>query len=190
MARKTRSATIVKSKAIPAGKKKMSKPKNITCYYNSLVGLKTPQRVDGAWIDVHFRNLDPLEKYTAEFFLWAKEDRPLRIEILKPDESDVIKGFQFKLEPKKDSAGKGVWTAKKYALGPTRQNGKARIVIGWSPNHKLQPKVPFLIAANTLIDKGISPTKRIAAGLCPVCAKPGQWQAMAMVCLDHGRFIG
>ncbi len=27
-------------------------------------------------------------------------------------------------------------------------------------------------------------------GRCPKCAKPGNWQAMAMVCADHGPFMG
>lgn len=165
---------------------------DLQCYYESLVGIEKPIQVKDGVLDVRVRNLDPLETYTAKFFLWAKGERPMRVEIFKPGgSSEIIKEFQFTLKPKLNSQGHGTWTIKKYGLAKIRQDGEARIVLGWPKDHPtITTDIPFVVMADTLFDKGRSPVKRLAQGLCPQCGNPGRWVRMAMVCTEHGMFMG
>lgn len=136
----------------------------------------------------------PGELYIAPILLWASSDRPLRVEIFKPDLNlaGLAAEFEFVVGRQQDRRGKDVWLVKRYKLDKDRHGGTANLRIGWTDNHQgiSSGGVAFLVTALALEGDVLKRQTRINQGLCPECGQLGTWQAMAMVCDKHGVFLG
>ena len=152
-----------------------------------------PLIIHGEWMHLTFKNLVPGEFYVVPLYFWADRDRPLRVEILKPGTpGEILKEYEFIIGRQNRRNGKDTWLSKRYKLDKQRHDGTARMRIGWPFNHHAisAKDIPFQVIGTQLTSKALEIKRRIANGHCPHCNKPGQWQAMAMVCKEHGAFLG
>jgi hypothetical protein len=173
----------------------MSDNKNIICTYNDLIQAANdskPIEVVGNWIVITVEKLKKGAFYVAPLYFWAHEDRPLRVEILKPGtRGELAFEKEFVVGRQMDNAGKDQWVTKRYKINKSRHDGKAMLRIGWPPDHpKYKTEIPFKLVAAPLTSKQLLKQARIDAGLCPTCSQPGEWITMAMVCKKHGIFLG
>jgi len=174
----------------------MSDNKITTCTYDDLIeaaNADAPIEVTNEWLEINLDNLKRGAFYVAPVYFWAQEDRPLQFNIMKPgtDKQQVIFSKDMMVGRQLDKLGKDQWVAKRYKLDKSRHNGAAKIYVGWPANHPdKKAEVPFKIIAAPLTSKQLQRQTRIDAGLCPTCSKPGEWLAMAMVCKEHGIFLG
>lgn len=162
--------------------------------FDDLVGLTDPITVKDDWIHIVFENLKRGEYYAVPLLLWASKERPISVRIYKAGSSDrenLALSRSFILGPNKDYRDRPQWTTRRYKLDGERHDGEARIDVGWDHNGSpSRGDTEFQIFANALTSKKITRLHHVEAGECPECGEPGQWQAMAMVCLEHGPFIG
>lgn len=162
------------------------------CDYDSIVDVKDPLVVDEDWLELNITGLDQDAFYVAPLYLWAQEERPMRVEIYHPEHKDPVFAGKFRLGPNPDANGNFQWTTKRYKLNSERHNGNSIIKLGFSYSSPGTPQNMhgFQVWAKPLTSKVIRQKKLIADGKCPECGVQGHWQAMAMVCPVHGVFLG
>lgn len=174
----------------------MSDKKITTCTYNDLIeaaDANAPLEVTSEWLIVTLDNLKRGAFYVAPLYFWAQEDRPLQFNIMKPGttKGEVIFSKDMVVGRQQDKLGKDQWAAKRYKLNKGRHNGRAEMYIGWPNDHPdKKTEIPFKIIAAPLTSKQLLRQNKIDSGLCPDCGKPGEWVTMAMVCKEHGIFLG
>lgn len=165
-----------------------------SCTYQDLIDASNddnPLEVTEECLVVVVKNLRKRAYYVAPIYLWAQEVRPIRVEIMDPNKKDTaLVRREFSLGRNKDKNGQDAWLSKRYKLDKKRHNGTATLRIGWPSIGSLTAGCPFKIIAAPLTSKALIKNQRRDSGLCPACGNPGSWQAMAMVCKEHGVFLG
>jgi hypothetical protein len=173
--------------------------KNISCTYQDLIDSSnrdSPIEVIGEHIIVTVENLKKGTFYVAPLYFWSQGTRPIRVEILKPgskkvlSKREVVSKRDFTINRNLTDEGKDQWTKKRYKLDRSRHNGKATFRIGWPAEEKVTAKSSFKLIAAPLTSKTLVKQQRVNLGQCPQCGKPGEWISMAMMCKEHGRFLG
>lgn len=160
--------------------------KDVTCYYDALVGVKDPVVVAGDWINIRVRELTPGEFYVAPFYLWAPKSRDCTVQIYRAGStSNIVLTKKFKIGPNTDSRGNPAWISKRYKLNSERHDDSAYIRIGGTGHGG----VPFNIYADELTSKSLVKRKLRDKGLCPTCGQEGYWHSLAKVCPEHGVYI-
>jgi hypothetical protein len=165
-----------------------------SCTYDELIAASQKDKpivVKENWLLVKVPNLIAGEFYVAPFFFWSSDLRPLMVRVFKAGGiKEVDKEWTFNLGPGQRRRDNG-WTNKRYKLNADRHDGTAHFAIGWSAtSKKVLTDVPFSIVAAPLTSKKLQRIRRIASGRCPECDVPGVWKTMAMVCEEHGVFLG
>lgn len=153
-----------------------------------------PHRVKTAWLGIIVRDLTPGDFYVMPFKLWASSGRPVRIEIYRgipTKPTDPVFSRSFSVGPDGDERDPNSWESRRYRLDDERHDGSAYVRLGWAQDSKLfSGGTDFWVFAEPLTSKKIRKKQRRDSGLCPECGLPGEWRAMAMVCDEHGVFLG
>lgn len=153
--------------------------------YDDLVDNLNPDPVE-EWITVTIPNLQKGALYFLPVYFWAKESRRVMVEFFRPGSDEIESKLKTIIESG-ELSNRGTWTCKRYKLNSKRHDGIARLRFGWPGG---SPEAPLRVSFGAIERKGSKRQKLIDAGCCPECGKPGSWITMAMVCPEHGAFLG
>jgi len=158
--------------------------------YDQLVREDDFHVLSESWMSIQVKELTPGDFYITPFYFWAPKDRPVTVKIFKAGSFlEVATSRSFNVGPRDDMAGVNKWTEKRYRLDEERQDGSAFMTIGWKEFDDVKG-IPLTVLAGPLTSKKLRQEALIADGKCPQCKAEGHWQAMAMVCPEHGVFLG